>query len=114
MQESEDLLQNQDKYNIDNVKGLLSDNNIILLETKYIDAKTKMLCMDSDGYYIYIVLSNFLNRHGIGRRFDKSNDYTIKNINHYLRINNVHFECISDKFNRAHESLISESLLCGD
>lgn len=114
MQESEDLLQNQDKYNIDNVKRLLSDNNIILLETKYIDVKTKMLCMDSDGYYVYIVLSNFLNRHGIGRRFDKSNDYTIKNINHYLKINNIHFKCISDKFNSANDNLIFECLLCGE
>ena len=31
---------------------------------------SKMLCVDSEGYYIYIVLSNYLTRNGIGRRFD--------------------------------------------
>lgn len=114
MQESENILQNQDKYNIDNVREILSVQNIILLENKYIDAKTKMLCLDSDGYYIYIILGNFLNRNGIGRRFDKSNDYTINNINHYLQINNIHFECISTKFNNANENLVFKCLLCGE
>lgn len=107
-------MRNQDKYNIDNVKQLLNSKNITLLENKYIDVKTKMLCVDSDGYYIYVVLGNFLQRNGIGRRFDKSNDYTIKNINHYLKINNVHFKCISNKFENANEDLIFKCLLCGN
>lgn len=107
-------MQNKDKYNTNNVKEILSNKKITLLENQYIDVKTKMLCMDADGYYIYIVLSNFLHRNGIGRRFDKSNDYTIKNINHYLKINNVHFRCISDKFNNANDNLIFECLLCGE
>lgn len=107
-------MQNQKKYNIDNVNQLLKDKNIILLENKYIDVKTKMLCMDNDGYYIYIVLDNFLHRNAIGRRFDKSNDHTIENINHYLEINNVHFRCISNKYNSSKEDLDFECLLCGE
>ena len=107
-------MRNQDKYNIDNVKQLLKTKNIILLENGYIDAKTKMLCIDNDGYYIYIVLGNFLQRNGIGRRFDKSNDHTIENINRYLEINNVHFKCISNKFNNANENLDFKCLLCGE
>ena len=78
-------MRNQDKYTIENVRELLLKDNIVLLETKYIDAKTKMLCLDENGYYVYIVLSNYLCRHGIGRKFDKSNDYSINNINHYFR-----------------------------
>ena len=114
MLESDHLLLNQDKYNIDNVRLLLNTNNIILLENKYIDVKTKMLCLDSDGYYVYIVLSNFLSRNGIGRRFDKSNNHTINNINHYLKINNVHFQCISEKFNNANEYLYFKCMSCGE
>ena len=41
LQESENILQNQDKYNIDNVREILRVQNIILLENKYIDAKPK-------------------------------------------------------------------------
>lgn len=107
-------MRNQDRYNIKNVRKLLYDNNINLLENNYINAKTKMLCKDKDGYFIYIILSNFLNRNGIGRRFDKSNDYTIQNINHYLRLNGIHFKCISTKFCNANENLIFKCTLCGE
>lgn len=107
-------MRNQDKYNIDNVRVLLNKNGITLLEKVYVDAKTKMLCVDSDGYYVYITLSNFLNRNGIGRRFDKSNNYSIKNINHYLKRNNVHFKCISETFNNSNEHLRFKCLLCGE
>lgn len=106
-------MRNQDKYNIDNVRDLLKKYNITLLETKYIDAKTKMLCMDSDGYYVYIVLSNFLDRGSIGKRFDKSNNHTINNVNHYLELNNVHFKCISENYNNASEYLLFKCSLCG-
>lgn len=107
-------MRNQDKYNIENVKKLLSENNIILLETEYIDAKTKMLCIDNDGYYIYIVLSNYLSRNGIGRRFDKSNIYTIQNINHYLELNNIHFKCTSSTYDNANKNLEFKCLLCNE
>lgn len=107
-------MRNQDKYTIDNVKELLLQDNIILLENKYIDAKSKMLCVDSEGYYIYIVLSNYLTRNGIGRRFDKSNDYSIININHYLNINGIHFECISNQFISANDNLIFKCNNCNE
>ena len=65
-------MRNQDKYNTNNVKAILEEDGFFLMD-EYIDAKTKMLCKDSEGYFIYIVFSNYLTRHGIGRRFDKSN-----------------------------------------
>lgn len=105
-------MRNQDKYNIDNVRLLLEKNKIVLLEKEYVDAKTKMLCIDDEGYYIYICLSNYLSRNGVGRRFDKSNDYTIENINHYCDINNIHFHCISDKYINANTILYFKCNLC--
>lgn len=107
-------MRNQDKYNITNVRELLYNNDVILLENKYKDAKTKMLCRDKDGYYIYVVLSNLLNRNGIGRRYDKSNNYTIQNINHYLKLNNIHFNCTSNEYKNANEELEFKCLLCGE
>lgn len=105
-------MQNQDKYNTANVKNILSENHITLLDN-YTDAKTKMLCLDNDGYYIYIVLSNFLTRHGIGRRFDKSNDHTIDNINKYLFDNNILFKCISNCYLSANNILEFQCVRCG-
>lgn len=106
-------MRNQDKYNTDIIKNILLKDNIILLDN-YIDAKTKMLCKDNEGYYIYIVFSNYLDRHGIGRRFDKSNDHSIENINHYLLIHNVKFKCISTKYISANELLDFVCLRCGE
>lgn len=106
-------MRNQDKYNTDNVKAILEKDGFFLLE-EYVDAKTKMLCRDNEGYYIYIVLSNYLTRHGIGRRFDKSNSYTIYNINHYLELNNIPFKCISNKFISASSLLNFRCNRCGE
>lgn len=108
------MLKNQDKYNINNVRKILNDNGVILLDNEYIDVKTKMLCKDKDGYYIYIVLNNFLSRNGVGRRFDKSNIYTINNINHYLKSKNLHFQCVSTNFSSSHEDLKFQCLTCGE
>lgn len=107
-------MRNQDKYNIENVRNILKEKQIILLEDNYVDAKTRMLCMDNEGYYVYVVLSNLLTRNGIGRRFDKSNKYTITNINHYLKLNNIHFECMSKEFISANEKLLFKCTLCGE
>lgn len=106
-------MRNQDKYNTNIVKKLLKQNGIVLLD-KYVDAKTKMLCLDNDGYYIYIVLSNYLSRQGVGRRFDKSNDYTIININKYLIENNIPFRCMSKQYVSANDVLTFKCLRCGN
>lgn len=90
-------MRNQDKYNTDNVRVILEKDGFFVMD-EYVDAKTKILCKDNDGYYIYIILSNYLTRHGIGRRFDKSNDYSIVNINLYLQKQRLQFECISEKY----------------
>lgn len=106
-------MRNQDKYNTETIKVILKKDGFFLLD-KYIDAKTKMLCKDQDGFYIYIVLSNYLTRHGIGRRFDKSNDYTIYNINHYCELNNIPFTCISDEYISANNPLSFICKRCGE
>lgn len=106
-------MRNQDKYNTEIIKVILKKDGFFLLE-EYIDAKTKMLCKDMDGYYIYITMNNYLSRHGIGRRFDKSNPYSIQNINHYLKIKNIPFKCISDKYISASDILSFKCSRCGE
>lgn len=105
-------MRNQDKYNTEKVKVILEKDGFFLLD-EYVNAKTKMLCKDSDGYYVYIILSNYLFRHGSGRRFDRKNPYTIQNINHYLKLNNIPFECISDTYKSASDILIFRCNRCG-
>lgn len=106
-------MRNQDKYNTENVKEILSLSNLTMLG-QYKDAKSKILCIDSEGYYVYVILSNYLSRGSVGARFDTSNDYTIYNINHYLNLNNVHFVCISEKFISANDDLLFKCLLCDE
>lgn len=106
-------MRSQDKYNTEIVKDLLSKNNIVLLD-EYVNVKTKMLCVDSEGYYIYVMLDNYLTRCGIGRRFDKSNDHTIDNINHFLDIEQIPFVCISDKYISANDTLKFKCKRCGE
>ena len=107
------IMRNQDKYNTSIVRDMLSNDNIQLL-SDYDNAKAKLLCKDTDGYYIYIQLDNYLSRHGIGRRFDKSNNYTIDNINRYLQKNNIKFKCISTDYINANSPLLFQCSRCGE
>lgn len=106
-------MRNQDKYNTEIVKTILKKDGLFLLD-KYINAKTKMLCLDSEGYYVYVILSNYLTRHDIGKKFLKSNDYSIYNINNYLKINNLPFICISDKYESSFDLLCFKCNRCGE
>lgn len=106
-------MRNQDKYNTINVGAILKKDGFFLMD-EYVDAKTKMLCKDNEGYYIYIVFSNYLSRHGIGRRFDKSNDLSIQNINHYLENNKIPFTCVSKEYTSSTTPLDFKCNRCGN
>lgn len=108
-------MKNQDKYTIDIIRKTLKEkDNITVIDDKYIDVKTKILCQNANGYYIYIVWSNYLTRHGIGRCVDKSNDYSIYNINHFLKTNKIPFECISTEYISANDNLFFRCSRCGE
>lgn len=100
-------------YTLENIKKTLLENGIRLITPVFLNQKQKLLCVDQEGYYIYVVMSNYLTRNGIGRRFDKSNDYSIYNINHFFELNNVKFKCISKNYVSARDFLQFECLRCG-
>lgn len=106
-------MRNQDKYNIEIVRDILKKSDITLLSNEYIDSNTKFLCQDSNGYYVYIILSNFLTRHSIGRWVSKTNDHSIDNINHFLELNNIPFKCISNKYISSRHNLFFKCRRCG-
>lgn len=111
----EGYLRNQYKYTIDIIRNILKEkDNIEVIDNTYIDSKTKILCRDFKGYYIYIIWSNYLIRHGVGRWIDKSNDYSIYNINRFLRLNNIPFECISTSYISANDDLVFRCKRCGE
>lgn len=106
-------MNNNIKYNIKNVAEILHKDGLTLLETNYKNAKQKLLCKDSKGYFIYIILSNYLCRRSLGNRFDVSNDFTIQNINHFLAYENVPFICISNQYKGNEKELDFLCLRCG-
>lgn len=59
--------------------------------------KSDLFCHDSEGYK-YKVRYNAIMKRKFPDRFNGSNPFTIDNINHFLKLKNTPFECISDKY----------------
>ena len=81
------------KWNIDLVREMVESKGFILVSKEYVNAKTKLIFYDSDGYYYNQVLSN-----NDPIRYAKSNPYTIQNIKLWCKLNNKPFELISEKY----------------
>lgn len=58
---------------------------------------SELFCVDFEGYKYNICYSRLMSGK-IPDRFNKSNKYTIDNINHYLEINKIPFVCLSDEY----------------
>lgn len=83
-----------------NVKENLDKSGFILdvAEKNYVGiTKSDLLCHDIDGYK-YKVTYNAVMRGKNPDRFNKANPFTIDNINHFFKLNNIPFECISTKY----------------
>lgn len=89
----------QDKYKL-NYKDIVKTINSLgftLLDDEYINSKTKMTLMDSDGYYYTSRFDNLRNM-DMPEAFHPSNKYTIKNIQHWLNKNNKEFKLLSNTY----------------
>lgn len=75
-----------------------------LLSKEYINARSKLLAKDKDGYKVLISLDN-LSRGKTPQRFYQYNPYTIENIQIWLNKNNCNFRIISTKFVSANSKL---------
>ena len=56
---------------------------------------SELKCFDADGYKYNVVYDSAIR--GVKQRaFSRSNPYTIENINHFIQMYNIEFECISN------------------
>ena len=87
------------KYDINTVNQIFSDHGLTLLEKNYIDNKTKMACMSKDGYKGILSLHGLLAGNGFNI-FDKSNPFSLENVNTFLKNNNAKTTILSTVYKR--------------
>jgi len=99
------------KLSYEEVKNNLKTVGYELISQEYINSNKKLIAKDIEGYYYYFrynVLNYISQNNCISRKFDKTNPYTIQNINLWLKLNNKPFELISDKYVNNTSNLIWE------
>lgn len=75
--------------------------------------KSDLLCHDSDGYK-YKITYNAVMSGKFPEKFNIANPFTIDNIHHYFKLNNVPFECISQNYINANTPLELVCKRCGE
>ena len=74
---------------------------------------TELKCIDSEGFKYNVAFHRVMNGK-IPDAFNKSNKYTIDNINHYLRKNKIPFDCVSDEYIDNQTPLVFKCRRCGE
>lgn len=85
------------RANLNIAKLVFKENGFELLSTEYINARTKLLAKDSEGYKVFITLDNLKSGKN-PQRFYQGNIYTIENIKLWLKKNNCNFSIVSNEF----------------
>jgi hypothetical protein len=68
-----------------------------LITKEYVDAKTKLIFKDRDGFF-YFSNFNHMKIYKNSNKFDISNPYTIQNIKLWCKLNNKPFELLSEEY----------------
>lgn len=86
-----------EKFSYEKVIDIVESKGYILISNSYINNNTPIHIDDIQGYEYKIRLSDLKgNKHP--RKFSNRNEYTIKNIHKYLKINNIELELLSTEF----------------
>ena len=87
-----------------NLYNLFCENGYYPINQENIDTKRKIKCIDRDRYIVYPSFRN-IRENKKPLRFHANNPDTISNIKHYIVINNINTEIISDRYIDAHSNL---------
>jgi hypothetical protein len=88
---------NTKKYTYEYIKEYIKSLGYSLLSKEYINNSTKLTIKDYENYIYTISFANLLK----GRkpqRFHISNDYSIYNLNNWIKINKSEYDLLSDKY----------------
>ena len=101
------------RIDISKIKEILSKKGYEFKYVEYKNSKNYVMATDDVGYKLYSNLSGFKNnKHG--RKFDKSNPYTIYNIRLWLSKNNPNIELLSEIYLGAKTEMICKCRLDGN
>jgi hypothetical protein len=107
------IVDTSNPYTIYNIKLWLKSNQIYnnykLITDKYLGSQKKLILKDENGYYFTISFVNLRNN-VIPRFVDKSNPYTIQNINLWCKINNKLFNLLSKEYKDCSDKLVWQCL----
>ena len=90
-------------------KICIENKGYTVIDTKPIrfNCKTKLLCQDEEGYFVYVNLDKLLNRKNVKfARFHKSNLYSIENLNIFAIKSGFTARCIDNKYKGAKTTLL--------
>lgn len=95
----------KNRLNIEFLKEQFIRNNYIPLFNSYTNTEERLLCKDANGFEGLLSYDSLMRNNTISR-YSIYNPHTIKNIKHYIAINNLSCELISDKFEGCSSDLI--------
>lgn len=84
-------------YTIDEIKSFLSDTNYSIVEDSFSRLSNGFTCIDNNGYKV-IMSKQSISLKQSPEIFHPCNPYTIENIKHYLILNNIKCELVSDAY----------------
>lgn len=86
------------RHSYSEVKLKFKENGYLLLEDEYINANTKMKCVDDDGFLYETTYDMLVNSKVTPYKFHSTNKYSIHNISQYISKNNIDCEIISNEY----------------
>lgn len=88
------------KIGLNEAKEVFHSKGLEIISDKYVNARTKIIAKDSEGYIVYISLDN-LSKGEKASRFSIYNPKTIANIKLWIKNNNCDFKLLSNEFKSA-------------
>lgn len=107
------MADNKRKHDLSIVVNDFKSVGLTLLED-YKDIHTCLKCRNEEGYYIYTKYTSVKNNMTNFLIFHPTNPYTITNIKHYIRVNNIPVELISDIYKDSDYDKLKFKCRCGN
>lgn len=96
------------------VLKILSDNGYEYVNGEYKNSYSRLICLNKDGYYVYVSLDKLLNRKHMFHPVDISNPYSIDNIKKMVcEKTSGEFDCVSDVYDGSDKDLEFKHNVCG-
>lgn len=102
------------RFTFEEIKNKLLEFGYTYISGEYNGVNSKLVCLDSDGYYVLCNIQKIIYQNKRPRIIDSNNPNSILNIKRIVRENtNDEFECVSEKYVNNHTPLCFRHNKCG-